>query len=37
MVPVFAYGPGSINFTGIHQNTYLGNEFINLLSLRNKK
>jgi len=37
MVPVFAYGPGSLNFTGIHQNTFLGNEFINLLSLRNKK
>jgi alkaline phosphatase len=37
MVPVFAFGPGAINFTGVHQNTDLGKEFIDLLSLRNKK
>lgn len=34
MVPVFAYGPGAINFTGVHQNNALFDNFIKLLSLK---
>jgi alkaline phosphatase len=34
MVPVFSYGPGAANFSGIHENTFFLNEFVNLLRLR---
>jgi len=37
MVPVFAYGPGSIQFTGIQDNTELFHDFCRLLSLNNKR
>jgi alkaline phosphatase len=33
MVPVFSYGPGAGNFSGIHENTFFFNEFVNLLRL----
>ena len=31
MVPIFAYGPGSHNFSGIQDNTQIGQTLINLL------
>lgn len=34
MVPVFAFGPGAVNFTGVHQNTALFDNFVKLLSLK---
>lgn len=34
MVPVFSMGPGAERFSGIHENTFFFNEFINLLGLR---
>jgi alkaline phosphatase len=37
MIPVFAYGPGAMNFTGIHQNNDLGKRFIDILSLKKNK
>jgi alkaline phosphatase len=37
MVPVFAYGPGAIEFTGIQDNTELFHDFIRLLSLNKKR
>ena len=37
MVPVFAYGPGAIEFTGIQENTELFQDFMKLLSLNKKK
>lgn len=33
MVPVFAYGPGSHKFTGIYENTFFLDEFVNLLRI----
>jgi len=33
MVPVFSYGPGSYRFSGIHENTFFYNEFLQLLGL----
>jgi alkaline phosphatase len=33
MVPIFSYGPGAANFSGIHENTFFFNEFVNLLQL----
>jgi len=33
MVPVFTYGPGAQNFTGIHENTYFVDEFVKLLRI----
>jgi alkaline phosphatase len=36
MVPVFAFGPGSEAFTGIQQNTALFDDFVTLLSLKQK-
>jgi alkaline phosphatase len=33
MVPVFAYGPGAGNFTGIHENTFFLDEFLKLLNI----
>jgi len=36
MVPVFAYGPGSLLFTGVHQNKDLFNLFTDLLFLKKK-
>jgi alkaline phosphatase len=37
MVPVFAYGPGAIEFTGIQENTDLFHDFFRLLSLDKKR
>jgi alkaline phosphatase len=37
MVPVFAYGPGAMEFTGIHENTDLFHDFYRLLSLDKKR
>lgn len=37
MVPVFAYGPGAIGFTGIRENTDLFHTFFRLLSLDKKR
>lgn len=34
MVPVFTYGPGSEIFSGIHENTFFYNEFVQLLGLK---
>lgn len=33
MVPVFSYGPGAERFSGIHENTFFFNEFVDLLKL----
>lgn len=37
MVPVFAYGPGSMAFTGIQDNTELFHDFYRLLSFDKKR
>jgi len=37
MVPVFAYGPGSMSFTGVQDNTGLFHDFYKLLSFDKKK
>ncbi|NLE33890.1 MAG: alkaline phosphatase [Bacteroidales bacterium] len=37
MVPVFAYGPGAMQFTGIQENTELFHDFCQLLSLNKKR
>lgn len=37
MVPVFAYGPGSMAFTGIQDNTELFHDFYTLLSFDKKR
>jgi alkaline phosphatase len=37
MVPVFAYGHGAMQFTGIQENTELFHEFCRLLSLNKKR
>jgi alkaline phosphatase len=34
MVPIFSFGPGAANFSGIHENTFFFGEFINLLKLK---
>lgn len=34
MVPAFSYGPGAERFSGIHENTFFFNEFIDLLGLK---
>ena len=34
MVPVFSYGPGAESFSGIHDNTYFKNRFLELLKIR---
>ncbi len=34
MVPVFSYGPGAERFSGIHENTFFFNEFMQLLGLK---
>ena len=36
MVPVFAYGPGAMAFTGVQDNTELFHDFVRLLSLDKK-
>lgn len=33
MVPIFSYGPGAEKFSGIHENTFFLNTFIDLLGL----
>ncbi len=33
MVPIFSYGPGAARFSGIHENTFFLNEFIDLLRI----
>jgi len=37
MVPVFAFGPGAVEFTGIQENTDLFHDFFRLLSLDRKR
>jgi alkaline phosphatase len=34
MVPIFSFGPGAANFSGIHENTFFFGEFIDLLKLK---
>lgn len=34
MVPIFSFGPGSENFSGIHDNTFFFGEFMKLLKLK---
>lgn len=34
MVPVFSYGPGAEKFSGIHDNTFFLDEFLNLLKIK---
>jgi alkaline phosphatase len=34
MVPIFSYGPGAERFSGIHENTFFYNEFVELLGLK---
>jgi alkaline phosphatase len=34
IVPVLSYGPGAERFSGIHENTFFYNEFIDLLKLK---
>lgn len=34
LVPIFSYGPGAQKFSGIHDNTFFFNMFINLLDLK---
>jgi alkaline phosphatase len=34
MVPIFSYGPGAENFSGLHENTFFFDEFVNLLRLK---
>jgi alkaline phosphatase len=36
MVPIFSYGPGAERFSGIHENTFFFNQFLQLLGLENK-
>ena len=33
MVPMFSYGPGAERFSGIHENTFFLNEFLDLLNI----
>ena len=33
MVPIFSYGPSAEVFSGIHDNTFFLNEFLNLLNI----
>lgn len=35
MVPIFSYGPGAEKFSGIHENTFFLDEFLNLLNIIN--
>jgi len=37
MVPIFSLGPGAENFSGIHDNTFFFEEFINLLKLKKNR
>jgi alkaline phosphatase len=34
MVPLLAYGPGAVRYTGIHDNTFYFNNFIEQLRLK---
>jgi alkaline phosphatase len=34
MVPVFSYGPGAEKFSGIHENTFFLNTFLQLLNIK---
>jgi alkaline phosphatase len=34
MVPIFSYGPSAETFSGIHDNTFFLNEFLNLLNIK---
>jgi alkaline phosphatase len=36
MVPVFSFGPGAQKFSGIHENTFFHDEFLNLLKIKVK-
>jgi alkaline phosphatase len=33
MVPIFSYGPGAERFSGIHENTFFLNQFLNVLGI----
>lgn len=35
MVPIFSYGPGAAALSGIHDNTFFFDTFLNLLKIRN--
>jgi alkaline phosphatase len=35
MVPIFSFGPGAERFSGIHENTFFFNRFVELLKLKN--
>jgi alkaline phosphatase len=35
LVPVFSFGPGAEKFSGIHENTFFFNQFVELLKLKN--
>ncbi|HUU99719.1 MAG TPA: alkaline phosphatase [Bacteroidales bacterium] len=34
MVPIFSYGPGAERFSGIHENTFFLQEFLDLLNIK---
>lgn len=34
MVPIFSYGPGAEKFSGIHDNTFFMNQFLELLNIK---
>jgi alkaline phosphatase len=34
MVPIFSYGPGAQDFSGIHDNTFFFDAFLKLLKIR---
>lgn len=36
MVPIFSFGPGSYQFGGIHDNTFVGNKMIEYVKMRRK-
>ena len=36
MVPIFSYGPGAERFSGIHDNTFFLDEFLDLLKIKSK-
>jgi len=34
MVPIFSFGPGAEKFSGIHDNTFFMNQFLELLEIQ---
>lgn len=37
MIPVFAYGPGAEEFTGVYKNTEIFDKFLNFYGIQNKR